>query len=399
MKDKIFISHSSEDVEIVELFIDKVLKLGLGILQDRIFCTSMEGHRVSGGQYIPDRLKAEIHKASLVFLFISKSYKTSEVCLNELGAAWVTLDKGKVIPVLLPDIDFKDLGFLDIKRLGIKLSSKSGILGLIDDNKTLLNNSFKLSLVTRHVEEFIQQIEGLNKKKETNEIVLSPEQLECKNCFEDSLEPFHDVLVKCVPSYSDGIYQITEKVVQNKLWKTLGEANFLGNLWYLFADGDFYVKCLRMLTNGSWLMTKEGWEFKVSEMWISIDVSNQNEFILIKAEALPAFKINSDVGGSDYRVGILSDGTITSEAEFCNGYAIIGGDTIDLNDHDAKLRCRERNSHWIFLATGYHKVGHNADETIKYCSKLDSGEIDLTDSNLKRFVRSLNNEPTVLRWR
>lgn len=399
MKDKIFISHSSEDVEIVNLFIDKVLKLGLGISHDRIFYTSMQGHGVRGGQYIPDRLKEEIHKAAMVFLFISKAYKTSEICLNELGAAWVTLEKENVIPILLPNVDFDDVGFLKIGNFGIKLSDKDGILGLIEDSRSILNNSFKLPLVSKHVEDFIQQVEKQDQNKESTPVSLSPEQLEYNRCFEKSLEPFSDVIRRTLPAYSDGIHRIVNKDIQNKILNNLSETDFLENLWYRLSEGDFYVQSLMKLPTGNWLISKGGWEVKVVDMWVSISVSNQNEFILFKTKALPAFNIESDVGGNDYRAGILSDGTIISETELCNGYALIGKDTVDLKDYDAKIRYRDRNSHWVFFATEYHKVGYNADETIEFCSRLDSGEIELSAESLRTFVWSLNNEPTVLKWR
>ena len=68
MKNKIFISHSSKDINIVENFVELILILGLGIDRDRIFCSSMEGQGVLSGEYIPDRLKQEINSSSLNLL-------------------------------------------------------------------------------------------------------------------------------------------------------------------------------------------------------------------------------------------------------------------------------------------------------------------------------------------
>jgi hypothetical protein len=115
---KIFISHSSKDIDYVKSFVENILRLGLDIPSERIFCSSMEGHGVKSGQYIPDRLKEEINKSSLALLFISKHYKSSEICLNEVGAAWAMLEKETVIPMVLPNIDFSEIGFLDLSRLG-----------------------------------------------------------------------------------------------------------------------------------------------------------------------------------------------------------------------------------------------------------------------------------------
>lgn len=92
-ENKIFISHSSKDIDYVKSFVDNILILGLDIPSEKIFCSSMDGYGVKSGQYIPDRLKEEINKSALALLFISKNYKASEICLNEVGAAWATLKK------------------------------------------------------------------------------------------------------------------------------------------------------------------------------------------------------------------------------------------------------------------------------------------------------------------
>ena len=45
----IFISHSSKDREIVKLFIDNILKKGLGLTDEDITCTSFEATGVNPG--------------------------------------------------------------------------------------------------------------------------------------------------------------------------------------------------------------------------------------------------------------------------------------------------------------------------------------------------------------
>ena len=47
---KIFISHSSDDLSIVDSFVDEILKLGMEIPRKRIFCSSMEGHGIQNGK-------------------------------------------------------------------------------------------------------------------------------------------------------------------------------------------------------------------------------------------------------------------------------------------------------------------------------------------------------------
>src|SRR5688572_1826768 len=159
-KNKIFISHSSKDIGYVKSFVENVLQLGLDIPSERIFCSSIEGQGVKAGQYIPDRLREEMNISSIALLFISKNYKSSEVCLNEVGAAWVSLNKENIIPLLLPDIDFNELGFLDIGRLGLKVYERSGILKLIQDCKEELNPSFNLEKLHDKIERFLIEIQS-----------------------------------------------------------------------------------------------------------------------------------------------------------------------------------------------------------------------------------------------
>jgi hypothetical protein len=134
-------------------------------------------------------------------------------------------------------------------------------------------------------------------------------------------------------------------------------------------------------------------------MWVCKSTEMQYEFILIHSEALPPIKINSDIGGESYNVGVLTDGTVVSENERLNGYAIINGETIDLHEHGVEPRMRDRKSHWIFFVSYYHKAGFNPDETIDFCEKLDKGEIEVNSENIMKFLRSLRNHPTIIRWR
>ena len=88
-----------------------------------------------------------------------------------------------------------------------------------------------------------------------------------------------------------------------------------------------------------------------------------------------------------------------SENERLSGYAIINGETIDVREHGVEPRVRDREPHWIFFVSYYHKAGFNADETIDFCEKLDNGEIEVNSENIMNFLRSLRNHPTIIRWR
>lgn len=106
----VFISHSSKDREIVKLFIDDILKKGLGLTDENIACTSFEATGVNPGDSIPVYIKQNIKGAKICLAMVSQNYKSSEVCMNEVGAAWA-LDKAPV-QIVLPDADFCELGWL-----------------------------------------------------------------------------------------------------------------------------------------------------------------------------------------------------------------------------------------------------------------------------------------------
>lgn len=397
-KDKIFISHSNKDIKIIDAFVEKILILGLEISSERIFCTSMDGNGVQSGQYIPDRLREEIHKSSLALLFISKNYKSSEICLNEVGAAWVTLEKESVIPLLFPDIDFNELGFLNISKLGLKIFKRQGILKLIQDNKEKLNPNLHLGKLNKQIDLFLGEFETLNSLKiETKEVFTKDENDDFTKCFEKNLYPYDEIIRKSIPALNEGIHKLEDVQIQNKLLTDLNDLK-LKNLWYRYSGGDNQISELKLLLNGNWLFNTR-WEINISSMWVSMNDELGYEFILIRSEKQEPYKINSDIGGEDFHVGILNDGTTISRNEYYNNYSVIGGQTINIKDYNAIDRYRNYESHWIFIITYYHKTGINADKTIDFCEKLDNGEIEVNEKNLMKFLRKLDNHFTITRYR
>lgn len=107
---KIFISHSSKDKGIVEKFTDNILQLGIGIRNEDIFCTSIEEMGVKNGKDIRKHIQTNIRNADYAFLLISKNYKASEICINEMGAVWAY--DSNVRFYILPDVDFDAIGWL-----------------------------------------------------------------------------------------------------------------------------------------------------------------------------------------------------------------------------------------------------------------------------------------------
>ena len=198
---------------------------------------------------------------------------------------------------------------------------------------------------------------------------------------------------------NDGIYQIKDITKQTQILFDLSKAKFLKKFWYKYAEGDYYIERIRKAQSGTWFFTPMNWEIKVSDMWISMYSEQQYDFILIYSEKQEPYKIDSDIGGENYSVGRLKDGTIISENERLNGYAIIGGKTINVSKNGVEPMRRDWKSHWIFLVSSYHKAGHNADKTIEFCRSLDSGILKVNQENIYKFLRTLHNHPTVIKFR
>ncbi len=122
---KIFISHSSEDKPLIDKFVDKVLRLSCGFNTADIVYTSRQSTGVEPGEGIPPFIKSNLQTSSLILFMISSNYKNSEVCLNEMGAAW-GMEK-KTISLLLPHTSFSSLGWLTSLDKAVKIDDSEGL--------------------------------------------------------------------------------------------------------------------------------------------------------------------------------------------------------------------------------------------------------------------------------
>lgn len=121
-KPKIFISHSSKDVN----YVDKIVKLldGMGLDQTKVFCSSLPGYGIPIGTDIFDYLRDQFLEYDLHVIFIhSDNYYQSPVSLNEMGAAWAL--KNVVTSILLPDFGFDEMaGVVNNREIAIKLDGE-----------------------------------------------------------------------------------------------------------------------------------------------------------------------------------------------------------------------------------------------------------------------------------
>lgn len=157
---KIFISHSSKDKAIVQLFVDDILQLGIGLKPEQIFCTSIEDMSIKNGEDIRKHIHNNIKNADYSFLLISKNYKESEICLNEMGAVWAYDNNVKLY--LLPDANFKNIGWLCDTRIAERIDSSISLDALHEQLQryySLQNTS--ITSWSRHREKFLQDIKQI----------------------------------------------------------------------------------------------------------------------------------------------------------------------------------------------------------------------------------------------
>lgn len=106
----VFISHATKDKEIIDAFVDVILHGALSVPIDKIFCTSTDGTKIKSGDDWRNAIKDNLISAKLNFLIITPNYKDSEVCMNEMGAAWVT--SAIVLPLIIEPINYKTVGVI-----------------------------------------------------------------------------------------------------------------------------------------------------------------------------------------------------------------------------------------------------------------------------------------------
>lgn len=157
---KIFISHSSKDKAIVQLFIDDILQLGIGLKPEQIFCTSIEDMGIKNGEDIRKHIHNNIKNADYSFLLISRNYKESEICLNEMGAVWAYDNKVKLY--LLPDANFDNIGWLCNTKIAERIDSSIALDDLheqLQQYYSLQNESIRSW--SRQREKFLQDIKHI----------------------------------------------------------------------------------------------------------------------------------------------------------------------------------------------------------------------------------------------
>ena len=120
---KIFISHASADETIVNAFVKEILLLGCHFTPQEIFCT-LDHNAIRTGEDFRNVIVENMKSCDYVICLISENYRQSEVCQNEMGAAW-TLEDKRVLPFKFPNIKFSEIGFLNVVKQAADITDSS----------------------------------------------------------------------------------------------------------------------------------------------------------------------------------------------------------------------------------------------------------------------------------
>jgi len=103
---RIFISHSSADVDVAEALTD-LLERAFHLGRESIRCTSVIGYSLPTGARIDDQLRFEIEQSEVLIALITETSLSSTYVLFELGARWVL--RKPLFPLLAKGLRGADL--------------------------------------------------------------------------------------------------------------------------------------------------------------------------------------------------------------------------------------------------------------------------------------------------
>jgi hypothetical protein len=187
----IFVSHASADAELVDQFVDTVLRNGCNLSPDDIFYTSGEDTGIPSGEDLIATVRSEVGDATLVIALISPTYQTRPVCVAELGAAWGR--SGSLMPLLFPGFGRDALeGVLD--GMTIRALDESAALNELHDRVVAATGkAVKAATWSRHKAAFLKSLPVLLKTVPVPATVTAAEAAELQRDLDGAHEALDEV--------------------------------------------------------------------------------------------------------------------------------------------------------------------------------------------------------------
>lgn len=156
---RVFISHASADVDLADAVAD-LLRLGTGLSEERILCTSLEGMGIPEGtpNYL-EYLREQISDAGLVLPLFTPAFFDSEVCLIEIGAMWGL--KQETFPLVVPPVTYARVEKLLGKLQSARIDEKEGLSRLHDRIVRVFELNAKTDMWIKKKNQFERKLPGL----------------------------------------------------------------------------------------------------------------------------------------------------------------------------------------------------------------------------------------------
>jgi hypothetical protein len=155
----IFISHSSKDECVATLFIDEILKAGIG-LTGKIMCTSTSGYKLNLGKDIDSEIKSFIANSSVSVFLLSHNFYASKYCLCEMGAVWV-LSK-RCVFFVIPPMEHSESTEMFQRYKFATIDSEEDLFHFANDIKDEFNINVNIPNYRRKVNDFIKHLTNLD---------------------------------------------------------------------------------------------------------------------------------------------------------------------------------------------------------------------------------------------
>lgn len=198
----IFLSHNSTDKKYGDVL--RKLMISIGILDSDLIYTSHEKNKIPIGENIYDYLGNSIEKSNIVLFLLSEDYFKSVVCLNEMGASWITKNKHYIF--FVPGFDKKSSEFIDCcikqEKMGIVLNGdnncRQGLREFVKELSSKMKLNTTIERIYDEVEKCCESLWSLTPTNSTytasiSEIIKRKNYIFCKiDILIPTGERFHD---------------------------------------------------------------------------------------------------------------------------------------------------------------------------------------------------------------
>lgn len=145
---KIFISHKSSDKKYGDA-LASVLR-SIGLKNNQIVYTSHMLHKIPIDNNIMEYLKNNIREKIYVVFIFSEEYFNSSICLNEMGAFWIS--QSGYTNAFVPEFDFDSKKFkncvIDCDKIGLTFDSSEQSISNLTEFISNVTNLFDLDTLS-----------------------------------------------------------------------------------------------------------------------------------------------------------------------------------------------------------------------------------------------------------